>query len=64
MEVTTRKVISTGELALCYGEWTLRGTNADGTPRAVSGKSVEVPRRQVDGTWRYSLDDPFSTGVS
>jgi uncharacterized protein (TIGR02246 family) len=61
MEATTRKVISTGEIALCYGDWSLRGANADGTPRAVSGKAVEVLRRQPDGTWRYVLDDPFST---
>lgn len=64
MEATTRKVINMGEVALCYGDWSLRGTNPDGTPRAVSGKAVEVLRRQPDGTWRYILDDPFSTGVS
>jgi uncharacterized protein (TIGR02246 family) len=63
MEVTTRKVLNMGEIALCYGDWSLRGTNADGTPRAVSGKAVEVLRRQPDGTWRYLVDDPFSTGV-
>jgi uncharacterized protein (TIGR02246 family) len=64
METSVRKIITNGELALCYGDWTLRGTNPDGTPRANSGKSVEVLRRQVDGTWRYILDDPFATGVS
>jgi uncharacterized protein (TIGR02246 family) len=64
MEATTRKVISTDEIALCYIDWSLRGTHQDGTPRAVSGKAVEVLRRQPDSTWRYVLDDPFSTGVS
>ena len=63
MEATTRTIIRTADLALCYGDWSLRGTNADGTPRAVSGKSVEVLRRQADGTWRYILDDPFATIV-
>jgi uncharacterized protein (TIGR02246 family) len=64
MEATTRTVMSTADLALCYGNWSLRGTNADGTPRAISGKSVEILRKQTDGSWRYILDDPFSTGVS
>ena len=64
MEATTRKIIATGDLALCYGDWSLRGTNADGTARAASGKSVEVLRKQGDGGWRYILDDPYSTGVS
>ncbi|MBM3219451.1 MAG: DUF4440 domain-containing protein [Candidatus Rokubacteria bacterium] len=64
MDVAARAIIKTGDLALCYGEWTMRGTNADGTPRAVSGKAVEVLRRQPDGTWRFVLDDPFSTGVA
>lgn len=64
MKASTHKILSTADLALCYGEWSLRGTNADGTARAVSGKSVEILRKQSDGSWRYILDDPYSTGVS
>ena len=64
IDASNRKVMNMGEIALIYGDWTLRGTNADGTPRAISGKSVEVLRRQADGTWCYVVDDPFSTGVS
>lgn len=60
IEATTRKVVSMGELAVTYGDWRLRGTNPDGSPRAISGRSVEVLRRQADGTWRYVIDDPFS----
>ena len=59
IEVSTRKIVRGGDLALCYHDWTLRAKNPDGTPMTVSGKSVEVLRRQPDATWKYILDDPF-----
>ena len=59
IDVSTRKIVRGSDLALCYGDWTLRAKNPDGTPMTVSGKSVEVLRRQADNTWKYILDDPF-----
>jgi ketosteroid isomerase-like protein len=61
IEATTRKVLIAGDLALTYGNWTLHGRNDDGTPRQLSGQSTEVLRRQADGSWRYIIDDPYST---
>lgn len=54
----TRKLVDQGEIALCYGEWTLFSRAADGTQTKRSGSSVEVLRRQADGTWLYIIDDP------
>lgn len=51
-----------GDLALLRSQWSLNGTGADGKPVAMSGKSIEVVRRQADGTWLFVIDDP--NGVS
>jgi uncharacterized protein (TIGR02246 family) len=60
IEAVTGKVLEAGDLALTSGEWTLRTTDVDGTPRVVRGRSTEVLRRQADGTWRHVIDDPHS----
>ena len=48
-----------GDLAVLYSEWLLATTGSDGAREEVSGKSVEVVRRQADGTWRFAIDDPY-----
>jgi ketosteroid isomerase-like protein len=60
IEARNSQVLQHGDLALTFGEWTLRARNPDGTPRVVSGRSVEVLRRQADGTWLYVIDAPYS----
>jgi ketosteroid isomerase-like protein len=42
------------ELAVLYNDWTL---TAGGL--SLSGKAVEVVRRQADGSWKFVVDDPF-----
>lgn len=54
--------VHNGDLALLRSQWSLNGTGADGKPVAMSGKSIEVVRRQADGTWLFVIDDP--NGVS
>jgi uncharacterized protein (TIGR02246 family) len=46
------------DLAVLYSEWSIASSAPDGTRSDVSGTSVEVVRRQADGTWRFALDDP------
>jgi uncharacterized protein (TIGR02246 family) len=47
------------DIALVTASWTLSGTAADGSPVQMSGQSVEVARRQADGTWLYAIDTPW-----
>jgi uncharacterized protein (TIGR02246 family) len=47
-----------GDLAMLRAKWSLTGTGPDGKPMAMSGNSVEVVRRQSDGTWRFVIDHP------
>ncbi len=44
----------TGDLALVQNGWTLTTTGGD----TVTGVSVEVARKQPDGTWKYAIDSP------
>lgn len=53
-------VIRNGDLALCQGEWTLQRVDPAGAASEIVGRSVEVLRRQPDGTWCYLIDDPFA----
>jgi uncharacterized protein (TIGR02246 family) len=57
------KVVRAGdELALVYNDWRMSAERADGQPVEATGKAIEVVRRQMDGTWRFILDDPFARG--
>ena len=54
--------VQSGDLALLRSQWDLNGVDSNGKPVSVSGKSIEVVRRQADGTWLFVIDDP--NGVS
>ena len=47
-----------GDLALTGTTWSVTGIDADKKPFTSSGKSVEVVRRQADGTWLFVIDNP------
>jgi uncharacterized protein (TIGR02246 family) len=61
MQLRTTAVIENGDLALVYGEWSLTGgTDPDGNPVNMEGRSTEIMRKQSDGSWRDAIDDPYS----
>ena len=39
--------------------WNLKGTGPDGSAVELSGESVEILRRQADGTWKFIIDSPW-----
>ena len=49
-------------VALMHGQWSLEGVDPAGNPLSLSGTTVEVARRQADGSWLYSVDSPFDIG--
>jgi ketosteroid isomerase-like protein len=59
MELKTRWVMQSGEIALLSSEWHLQGTDAEGKVVVMDSRSVEVARRQEDGRWLYVADHPF-----
>jgi uncharacterized protein (TIGR02246 family) len=47
-----------GTLALTRATWSLTGTDPEGKPVTMGGRSTEVVRRQSDGTWKFVIDNP------
>jgi uncharacterized protein (TIGR02246 family) len=47
-----------GGLALTSATWNATGIDADGKSFTAAGKSMEVVRRQADGTWLFVIDNP------
>lgn len=47
-----------GDLAVLRARWVFTGTNPDGSTFERRGRSIEVVRRQPDGTWLFTIDLP------
>jgi len=62
---TTMKVdsVQSGDrtLALTRATWSMAGTDPEGKPVAMGGRSAEVVRRQSDGTWKFVIDNPHGS---
>ena len=59
LEVT--RVLEVDDLALVIGEWSFDGTGPDGERVRLAAQNADVLRRQVDGTWRFVIDNPWGT---
>ncbi|HKE42646.1 MAG TPA: SgcJ/EcaC family oxidoreductase [Casimicrobiaceae bacterium] len=59
MTITARLVAQSGDLAVTSAKWEMSMTGPDGKPANMTGESVEVVRRQDDGSWRAVIDLPF-----
>src|SRR5688500_18716650 len=57
--LSPRVLANTGDVAMVSAKWSLKGTATDGSAVDLSGDSVEVLRRQTDGTWRFIIDSPW-----
>ena len=54
-----RVLANTGEIAMVSSKWKLKGTAPDGSAVDLAGESVEILRRQADGTWKFVIDSPW-----
>jgi ketosteroid isomerase-like protein len=59
LEVT--RVLEVDGLALVTGVWSFEGTGPDGEPVRLAARNADVLRRQVDGSWRFVIDNPWGT---
>ena len=59
IKLTPRVLAKAGDIAMVSSKWTLKGTAADGAAVDLSGESVEIVRRQADGTWKFVIDSPW-----
>jgi ketosteroid isomerase-like protein len=53
---TKVEVARSGDLAYTQGSYTLTTTDAKGKPTTDQGKTVEIWKRQEDGTWKCIVD--------
>ncbi len=51
IKIEVTKVVAAGEIAVMYSRW------SQTTPSQMSGRAVEVARRQQDGNWLFVIDD-------
>jgi uncharacterized protein (TIGR02246 family) len=59
LTLAVKTLAQTADIALTSAKWELTGTDPDGSPVKMSGHSVEVSRRQPDGTWLFVIDTPW-----
>jgi len=59
MHMETTFALRSGDTALTRSKWRLDGTDPAGKPVVMEGNSLEVLRRQADGTWLIVIDHPF-----
>ena len=52
-------IVSAPDLALISSKWSLSGTDPEGKPVAMNATSMDVVRRQADGSWKVAIDNPF-----
>jgi uncharacterized protein (TIGR02246 family) len=57
--LSPRVLANTGEIAMVSSKWALKGTGPDGAAVDLAGESVEILRRQADGTWKFIIDSPW-----
>lgn len=61
LELSVTRVLQASDLALVVGVWSFVGTGPDGGPVRLTGHNADVLRRQVDGSWRFVIDNPWGT---
>lgn len=53
-------VMQADDVALLRAQWGLKVILPDGNPMELTGKGVQVARRQPDGSWRLLIDNPWA----
>lgn len=53
------QVVEAGDVAEVCGRWSLTGADSEGKTVEMSGRNVDVVRRQADGSWLIVIDNPF-----
>jgi ketosteroid isomerase-like protein len=61
LDFRVTRTVSSGDIALVTGSWTMNGTTPDGSPLHMEGAYADVLRRQDDGTWKFIIDNPLGT---
>ena len=61
LDFRVTRTLTSGDIALVTGSWTMKGTTPDGSPLDIEGAYADVLRRQNDGAWKFIIDNPLGT---
>ncbi|MDX2152810.1 MAG: nuclear transport factor 2 family protein [Bryobacteraceae bacterium] len=59
MEFSHTYIFENGDTAVARGAWKLTSAAADGTATVTTGNSIEILKKQADGSWAYFIDHPW-----
>ena len=63
LRMNVKTVVRSGDdLAVLYNDWSMSARGPDGGPLELTGKALEIVRRQPDGSWLFVVDDPWARG--
>jgi uncharacterized protein (TIGR02246 family) len=62
LTLEVKSLNQTSDIALTSANWHLTSLGPDDTTVNMRGQSVEVSRRQPDGTWLFLIDNLFGLG--
>lgn len=60
LKLVVNSVVIGGDVAMVYNDWTGTMRGPDGATIDISGKAIEICRRQPDGSWLFVIDDPYA----
>ena len=63
LQSEVQEIVEAGEIALYVSRWRLNGVDADGRPISMAGESSDILRRQKDGRWLVTLDNPWGARI-
>ena len=61
--IEAQQLVDVGDIVQYCARWTIRGTDPQGNPVQLQGRSSSILRRQVDGRWLFLLDNPWGTDI-
>lgn len=53
-------VLQNNGVALLRSQWRMKATLPDGNQIESTGKGLQVARQQMDGSWRFLIDNPWA----
>jgi uncharacterized protein (TIGR02246 family) len=59
IKVTVRQIYQGQDTAIIISDWTMDGKGPDGKPMALAGTGADVVQKRADGSWLYTIDNPF-----
>ncbi len=63
LTIEAQQVVQAGDVAQYCARWNIRGTDPEGKPVQLNGRSSSILRRQADGRWLFLVDNPWGTEI-